>query len=131
MRRILLALSVAAILFDVIGGAEANQFVGGARRAIVMNRTVTGLIEDTFTLSGIDNGKRSFLLGFVAEDTTLYMTTKNDSSGASLQGWPLLSNQYWPDPNRYEDGDTIVFRCRVCATGDNVRLKIRVFFGQD
>ena len=77
--------------------------------------------EDTYTID-VDGG--SFLIAFQT-DTEVYLATKADSLVS--QGWTLLGGQYYPDPNTYLYGDTIVVKCKKCSSLDTATVQLRIY----
>lgn len=81
--------------------------------------------EDTYTFA-LDDGVASFFITFAADTTCYLIGTLTDSWATSM---PLLGGQYFPHPDGFFTGDTIVVRCKTCTSLETATVNMMIYRG--
>lgn len=98
---------------------------GHSNKAIDIRLRPSRDVEDTYTFA-LDDGVPSFFITFTA-DTTCYLITTTTDSWES--GFRLLSGQYFPHPDGFFSGDTIVVKCATCTNIETATVNMMIYRG--
>lgn len=125
--QILLALTLIALIAIPVFAGDRLPLTSEQSYTHVMRTCKTH--EDTFTITNLGTDMPSYMVVYES-DSNVYLKLKSDQAGFDTT-WVILAGQYYPDPNRYMNGDTIVVRCSSCNTNDadTATVRIRIYYG--